>query len=169
MGHPRGDDHNVTMSQEEDEGKTDVDEGTVIAMRRNHEGEQLSKQGETVQLDPMRIPNIIDPILGQQARKPTKKGRKEIKRKAGSRRQLEGFMERYDMVSSLAQADCSINFRQLPHGNAKDAERCLRNLLKKTAGRVSAVHDGSNTSDAPEGGRTKPTRVTRFLPSTTED
>lgn len=49
----------------------------------------------------------------------------------------------------MAQAHCRTSFVQLLHGDAKDAERSLRKLLKKTAGRVATVSDGSGRSDTP--------------------
>lgn len=81
-GQSTGEDHNVTIIQEEEAEETDVDDGMVAAMRRNREGDPFPEQAGTVQLDTMRIPNIIDPIPGQQAREPTQKGRKKVTRKA---------------------------------------------------------------------------------------
>lgn len=59
-------------------------------------------------------------------------------------------MERYDAIYSLAPAHCGISFGQLLRGDGKNVEKSLQKLLKKTMGRVAALQDDHDMTDAPE-------------------
>lgn len=80
--------------------------------------------------------------------KTSKKNAKAKKNKKGGARdgkRLEGFVERYDVEDSLAQANAGVSFGRILRVDLKDADRMSKRLIRGVKGRVSAVHEGADS------------------------
>lgn len=119
--------------------------GKFLAVKRGMDGQPVAKSPRTGPFDPMPIENILNPDHWARTEKRTKKkskpAKKKAKRKSQPKRRDLGseIKERYDVVSSITNAQSGLTFGQLWKGEAVNAKKELDKFFGKEKLKVSVV------------------------------
>lgn len=122
-------------------------EEQFLALKRSSNGEALSKNSRTGELDPMPIENFLNPVRnlngGNRNTKKTAAKRKKPKIKRPLKRlkiNLDTFGS-YDVSSALAQAPTGLTFGQLWRGDAANAKKDLDHIFGKGELKVGVIDE----------------------------